>query len=141
MVRSSQCRALLFAAAAAAWAAPASATEYGLGNYQLGLVLPLAGYMPPPGVYVWDNFYLYQGTGNLYQNSNTRNPAQVTYNFAANIGVLAWFTDATIFGGSNTMVRQKNICAGQLLKLELIDHVVILNGNFSSLRALGYFYA
>ncbi len=99
MARSSRCRALLFAAAGLALGGPASATEYGLGNYQLGLVLPLAGYMPPPGVYVWDNFFLYQGTGNLYQNSNTRNPAQVTYNFAANIGVLAWFTDATILGG------------------------------------------
>ena len=30
--------------------------------------------------------------------------------------------------------------AGQLLKMELLDHVVIGNGNFSSLRALGYFY-
>jgi DNA repair protein RadC len=29
--------------------------------------------------------------------------------------------------------------AGQLLKLELLDHVVIGNGNFSSLRSLGYF--
>jgi DNA repair protein RadC len=25
--------------------------------------------------------------------------------------------------------------------MELLDHVVIGNGNFSSLRALGYFYA
>ena len=33
------------------------------------------------------------------------------------------------------------IRAGQLLKMELLDHVVIGNGNFSSLRALGYFYA
>jgi len=27
------------------------------------------------------------------------------------------------------------------LKMELLDHVIIGNGNFSSLRALGYFYA
>src|ERR1039457_2113927 len=38
-------------------------------------------------------------------------------------------------------VTRDLIRAGQLLKLELIDHVVIGNGNFSSLRALGYFYA
>ena len=50
-----------------ALAAPATATEYGLGNYQLGLVLPLAGFTPPPGVYFWDTFYLYKGSGNLYQ--------------------------------------------------------------------------
>jgi len=38
-------------------------------------------------------------------------------------------------------VTRDLIRAGQLLKLELLDHVVIGNGNFSSLRALGYFYA
>lgn len=37
-------------------------------------------------------------------------------------------------------VTRDLIRAGQLLKLELLDHVVIGNGNFSSLRALGYFY-
>ena len=37
-------------------------------------------------------------------------------------------------------VTRDLIRAGQLLKLELIDHVVIGNSNFSSLRALGYFY-
>jgi len=31
--------------------------------------------------------------------------------------------------------------ASQLLKMELLDYVVIGTGNFSSLRALGYFYA
>jgi hypothetical protein len=30
--------------------------------------------------------------------------------------------------------------AGQLFKMELLDHVIIGNSNFSSLRALGYFY-
>ena len=37
-------------------------------------------------------------------------------------------------------VTRDLIRAGQLLKMELLDHVVIGNGNFSSLRALGYFY-
>ena len=37
-------------------------------------------------------------------------------------------------------VTRDLIRAGQLLKMELIDHVVIGNGNFSSLRALGCFY-
>jgi DNA repair protein RadC len=27
------------------------------------------------------------------------------------------------------------------LKLEFLDHVIIGNGNFSSLRSLGYFYS
>ena len=32
------------------------------------------------------------------------------------------------------------IRAGQLLKIELLDHVIVGNGNFASLRTLGYFY-
>jgi DNA repair protein RadC len=38
-------------------------------------------------------------------------------------------------------VTRDLIRAGQLLKLELVDHVVIGNGKHSSLRELGYFYA
>src|ERR1022692_1164760 len=38
-------------------------------------------------------------------------------------------------------VTRDLIRAGQLLKMELLDHVIIGNGNFSSLRALGYFYS
>jgi DNA repair protein RadC len=36
-------------------------------------------------------------------------------------------------------VTRDLIRAGQLLKLELLDHVIVGSGNFSSLRALGYF--
>ncbi|HEV2691830.1 MAG TPA: JAB domain-containing protein [Verrucomicrobiae bacterium] len=38
-------------------------------------------------------------------------------------------------------VTRDLIRAGQLLKIELVDHVVVGNGNRSSLRELGYFYA
>ena len=38
-------------------------------------------------------------------------------------------------------VTRDLIRAGQLMKIELLDHVVIGNGNRSSLRELGYFYA
>jgi DNA repair protein RadC len=37
-------------------------------------------------------------------------------------------------------VTRDLIRAGQLLKIELLDHVVVGTGNFSSLRTLGYFY-
>jgi len=37
-------------------------------------------------------------------------------------------------------VTRDLIRAGQLLKMELVDHVIVGTGNFSSLRALGYFY-
>jgi DNA repair protein RadC len=36
-------------------------------------------------------------------------------------------------------VTRDLIRAGQLLKLELLDHVIVGTGNFSSLRSLGYF--
>ena len=38
-------------------------------------------------------------------------------------------------------VTRDLIRAGQLLKMELVDHVIIGNGNRTSLRELGYFYA
>ena len=37
-------------------------------------------------------------------------------------------------------VTRDLIRAGQLLKIEVIDHVVVGNGNRSSLRELGCFY-
>jgi DNA repair protein RadC len=37
-------------------------------------------------------------------------------------------------------VTRDIIRAGQLLKIELVDHVVIGNQNHSSLRELGYFF-
>jgi len=37
-------------------------------------------------------------------------------------------------------VTRDLIRAGQFLKLEVLDHVIVGNGNFSSLRGLGYFY-
>jgi DNA repair protein RadC len=38
-------------------------------------------------------------------------------------------------------VTRDLIRAGQLLKMELLDHVIVGTGNFSSLRALGFFYS
>jgi DNA repair protein RadC len=38
-------------------------------------------------------------------------------------------------------VTRDLIRAGQLLKIEVIDHVVMGQPNFMSLRALGYFYS
>ena len=37
-------------------------------------------------------------------------------------------------------VTRDLIRAGQLLKIEVLDHVVMGNQNHTSLRALGYFY-
>jgi DNA repair protein RadC len=37
-------------------------------------------------------------------------------------------------------VTRDLIRAGQLLKMELIDHVIVGHGNFTSLRSLGCFW-
>ena len=42
---------------------------------------------------------------------------------------------------ADVKVTRDLIRAGQLLKIELLDHVIIGNGNRSSLRELGYFYS
>ena len=42
---------------------------------------------------------------------------------------------------ADVKVTRDLIRAGQLLKLELLDHVIIGNGNRSSLRELGHFFA
>ena len=38
-------------------------------------------------------------------------------------------------------VTRDLIRAGQILKIEVLDHVIVGHGNFSSLKALGYLYA
>jgi DNA repair protein RadC len=41
---------------------------------------------------------------------------------------------------ADVKVTRDLIRAGQLLKLEVLDHVIVGNGNHSSLRELGYFH-
>jgi hypothetical protein len=72
--------------------APASATERGLSEYILGLTLPMSGYTPPPGVYFWDTFVLYQAAGPLLPTT------RATTNFVANIAIVSWFPDIKLFG-------------------------------------------
>ncbi|MFZ0494822.1 MAG: transporter [Methylocella sp.] len=77
---------------------PAKATEYGLSNYFLGLILPMSGYTPPPGVYFSDTFILYQGSGNLYPATGSMSSTRINYNIAANIAITSWFPDIKLFG-------------------------------------------
>lgn len=42
---------------------------------------------------------------------------------------------------ADVRVTRDLIRAGQILKIEVLDHVIVGHGNFSSLKALGYFYA
>lgn len=42
---------------------------------------------------------------------------------------------------SDIRVTREIIKAGQILKIELLDHVIVGNGQHTSLRELGYFYS
>jgi hypothetical protein len=81
---------------------PAQAVEYGIGDYLLGLTLPMSGYTPPPGVYFSDTFYLYKGSasGNVRFPIGKQLEAGLTYQFVFDIAQVAWFTDLQILGGS-----------------------------------------
>ena len=45
-----------------------------------------------------------------------------------------------ILPDADVKVTRDLIRGGQLLKMEVLDHVIVGNGNFSSLRSLGHFY-
>jgi hypothetical protein len=79
--------------------APAKATERGLSEYIFGLTLPMSGYTPPPGVYFWDTFVLYQASGNLFPATGSTSSTRVTENFVADIAIVGWFPDLKLFGG------------------------------------------
>jgi hypothetical protein len=66
---------------------PAQATERGLSDYILGLILPMSGYTPPPGVYFWDTFALYQADGNLFPAIGSTSSKRVTKNIVADIAI------------------------------------------------------
>jgi hypothetical protein len=74
-------------------AQPLRAAEYGFQNFILGLATPLAGYTPPPGLYFRDEFFLYHG-------SFDAKGGLATYNIVANAGIVAWYPDWNVFGGS-----------------------------------------
>jgi hypothetical protein len=68
---------------------PTKAVEYGIGEYFLGLTIPMAGYVPPPGVYFWDTFFLYQG-----------NRPALAVNFVANIAQAGYFLNTDLLGAT-----------------------------------------
>ncbi|MGH6823752.1 MAG: SphA family protein [Methylocella sp.] len=76
----------------------AKATELGVSEYILGLTLPMSGYTPPPGVYFWDTFVLYQGGGNLYPATGSMGSQRITHNIVADIAIVSWFPDVKLFG-------------------------------------------
>ena len=81
---------------------PTQAAEYGWGEYLLGLTLPMAGYVPGPGVYFSESTWFYKGSadGNLGLPLGRNIGLGVHEQFAVNIATLSWITETKILGGS-----------------------------------------
>ncbi len=81
---------------------PSKAAEYGLGTYVLGLSIPMIGFTPPPGFYLSDSVYAYQGSagGNVKFPLGVSLDAGVKASFLVNISTVSWITDARILGGN-----------------------------------------
>jgi hypothetical protein len=62
--------------------------------------MPMSGYTPPPGGYFWDTFYLYHGSGTLYQNPTANTSTRIAYSYLADVVTVAWYSDVKIFGGT-----------------------------------------
>jgi hypothetical protein len=94
--------ALVSAASVCVASSPATAVEYGISDYLLGYSIPMAGYTPPPGIYYQDTFYLYNGSAgrNVTFPFGHNVALGADLNFTFNISTAAWYTDATILGGT-----------------------------------------
>src|SRR5262245_59581154 len=81
---------------------PVKGAEYTFGTYLLGASIPMAGFTPPPGFYLTDTVYAYQGTasGNAkFPFGNFTLSGKVKADFLVNIPTVSWITDYKILGG------------------------------------------
>ncbi len=86
-----------------AFVGPSQAAEYGQGTYLLGLSIPMIGFTPPPGFYLSDTIYAYQGSasGNKkFPFGHVNLAAQIKEDFLVNVSTLTWVADTKILGGN-----------------------------------------
>lgn len=83
-------------------ATPAHAAESGVGFYLLGGRGPMAGYIPPPGFYVQDDVYFYDGSlgGNKQIPSGGQLLAEVNGQVVANFLSGTWVLPTELLGGN-----------------------------------------
>src|SRR5262245_5958907 len=100
--RSCIAAALCLAAIPAIVPSSSRAEEYGFNSYALGLSLPMAGYVPPPGVYVSDSLSVYKGNagGNVTLPFGRNLAVGVPVEMVAGLATLTWVTEEKILGGS-----------------------------------------
>ena len=86
-----------------AFVQPSQAAEYGWGTYLLGISIPMMGFTPPPGFYLSDSIYAYQGSasGNRkFPFGHVSLSAQIKEDFLFDISTMSWITDVKILGGN-----------------------------------------
>lgn len=83
-------------------ASAALAAEGGTSFYLLGLRGPMAGFTPPPGVYVQNDFYYYQGSAQrqISFDLGGRLIADIDASAAINLTTLLWVTPLDVAGGN-----------------------------------------
>ncbi len=64
-MRKRQASGIVWATIFLAFAQPSHAAEYGWGTYLLGVSIPMMGFTPPPGIYLSDTVYAYQGNAGI----------------------------------------------------------------------------
>jgi len=88
-----------------AFVEPSQAAEYGWGTYLLGISIPMMGFTPPPGFYLSDTVYAYQGSasagrGLTFPFGNFTLSGRIKEDFLVNISTISWITDTKILGGN-----------------------------------------
>lgn len=103
----------------------------------------MSRYTPPPDVYFWDTFVLYQGSGNLFPAIGSRSSTRVTENFVADIAIVSWFPDVKLFGadpgfavtvpcGSNRASADFTVAAK---RFSLADETAAIGDEYSAILA------
>ncbi len=104
-MRKRQASGIVWATIFLAFAQPSHAAEYGWGTYLLGVSIPMMGFTPPPGIYLSDTVYAYQGNasagrGLTFPFGNFILSGRIKENFLVNVSTLSWITETKILGGN-----------------------------------------
>jgi len=78
---------------------PAQAAEHGMGVYPLGYNSSMAGFMPPPGLYLRNDVYVYQGTADILPLSG-RLEASLRGRYIMNLANATYVTPNKILGAN-----------------------------------------
>ena len=92
-----------------AFVQPSHAAEYGWGTYLLGLSIPMIGFTPPPGLYLSDSVYAYQGSASgtkKFPFGQTSLSANIKEQFLVDVPMLSWITDLKILVATLALRRR-----------------------------------